>query len=93
MSIPDYEELSPWKKFQAEVHYNNLKQEHSASEVRECDRSESTTNPSDLSTLDEPSLTILINHYVKLRDKLPESLPVRDRLVELQQELLKRNQE
>ena len=52
--------------------------------------SESTTNPSDLSTLDEPSLQTLINHYLSVREKLPDSVRVRDRLVELQQELLNR---
>ena len=52
------------------------------------------TNPSDLSTLDEPSLQTLINHYLRVREKLPDNLTVRDRLVELQQELLNRsNQE
>jgi len=90
MSIPDYEELIPWKKFQAEVHYDNLKQEHSASEVRECDGSVATTNPSDLSTLDDQSLEVLIQHYLSVTEKLPDNLSVRDRLVELQQELLNR---
>ena len=82
MSIPDYEELSPWKKFQAEVHYDNLKQEHSGSVA--------TTNPSDLSTLDDISIQTLIDHYLRVREKLPDNLRVRDRLVELQQELLNR---
>lgn len=49
-----------------------------------------STNPSDLSTLDEPSLQTLINHYLSVAQKLPDSVHVRDRLVELQQELLKR---
>jgi hypothetical protein len=48
------------------------------------------TNPSDLSTLDEPSLQTLIDHYLSVREKLPDNLTVRDRLVELQQELLNR---
>jgi hypothetical protein len=53
-----------------------------------------STNPSDLSTLDEPSLQTLIDHYLSVREKLPDNLRVRDRLVELQQELLNRsNQE
>ena len=52
------------------------------------------TNPADLSTLDEPSLQTLIDHYLSVREKLPDNLRVRDRLVELQQELLNRsNQE
>lgn len=48
------------------------------------------TDPSNLSTLDEPSLTILINHYLRVREKLPDSVTVRDRLIELQDELLNR---
>jgi len=49
-----------------------------------------TTNPSDLSTLDEPSLQTLIDHYLRVREKLPDSVTVRDRLIELQDELLNR---
>ena len=49
-----------------------------------------TTDPSDLSTLDEPSLQTLIDHYLSVLEKLPDSVRVRDRLVELQQELLNR---
>ena len=48
------------------------------------------TNPADLSTLDEPSLQTLIDHYLSVAQKLPDNLRVRDRLVELQQELLSR---
>ena len=48
------------------------------------------TNPEHLETLDEPSLQILIDHYLRVREKLPDNLTVRDRLVELQQELLNR---
>ena len=48
------------------------------------------TNPADLSTLDEPSSQTLIDHYLRVREKLPDNLTVRDRLVELQQELLNR---
>ena len=49
-----------------------------------------TTNPEHLETLDEPSLQTLIDHYLRVREKLPDNLTVRDRLVELQQELLNR---
>jgi hypothetical protein len=49
-----------------------------------------STNPSDLSTLDEPSLQTLIDHYLRVREKLPDSVTVRDRLIELQDELLSR---
>ena len=48
------------------------------------------TNPSDLSTLDEPSLQTLIDHYLSVAQKLPDNLSVRDRLIELQDELLNR---
>jgi len=48
------------------------------------------TNPEHLETLDEPSLQTLIDHYLKLKHQMPDNLSVRDRLVELQQELLNR---
>jgi len=48
------------------------------------------TNPSDLSTLDEPSLQTLIDHYLSVKERLPDNLRVRDRLIELQDELLSR---
>ena len=50
----------------------------------------SNTDPSNLSTLDEPSLQTLIDHYLSVQHRLPDNLTVRDRLVELQQELLNR---
>jgi hypothetical protein len=49
-----------------------------------------STNPEHLETLDEPSLQTLIDHYLKLKHQMPDNLSVRDRLVELQQELLNR---
>lgn len=49
-----------------------------------------STNPSDLSTLDDISIQTLIDHYLTVADKLPDNVTVRDRLVELQQELIKR---
>ena len=48
------------------------------------------TDPSDLSTLDEPSLQTLIDHYLSVKQKLPDSVSVRDRLIELQDEQLNR---
>jgi len=48
------------------------------------------TDPSNLSTLDEPSLQTLIDHYLSVKERLPDNVSVRDRLVELQQELLSR---
>jgi hypothetical protein len=50
----------------------------------------SNTNPEHLETLDEPSLQTLIDHYLSVAQKLPDNVTVRDRLVELQQELLNR---
>jgi hypothetical protein len=48
------------------------------------------TDPSKLETLDDISIQTLIDHYLRVREKLPDNLRVRDRLVELQQELLNR---
>ena len=48
------------------------------------------TNPEHLETLDDISIQTLIDHYLTVREKLPDNLTVRDRLVELQQELLNR---
>jgi hypothetical protein len=48
------------------------------------------TNPEHLETLDDISIQTLIDHYLKLQEQLPTSLRVRDRLLELQQELLSR---
>jgi len=49
-----------------------------------------TTNPEHLESLDDISIQTLIDHYLKLQEQLPTSLRVRDRLLELQQELLNR---
>ena len=68
---------------------NNTK-EHSASEVRECDGSVATTNPSDLSTLDDQSLEVLIQHYLSVQHRLPDNLTVRERLLELEREQFNR---
>ena len=48
------------------------------------------TNPEHLESLDEPSLQTLIDHYLKLKHQMPDNLSVRDRLIELQDELLNR---
>ena len=48
------------------------------------------TDPSKLETLDDISIQTLIDHYLRVLEKLPDSVRVRDRLVELQQELLSR---
>jgi hypothetical protein len=49
-----------------------------------------TTNPSDLSTLDDISIQTLIDHYLSVAEKLTDNVTVRDRLIELQDELLSR---
>jgi hypothetical protein len=49
-----------------------------------------TTNPEHLETLDDISIQTLIDHYLSVAQKLPDNVTVRDRLVELQQELLNR---
>ena len=48
------------------------------------------TNPEHLETLDDESLNVLIKHYLSVKERLPDNLRVRDRLVELQDEQLKR---
>ena len=52
-----------------------------------------TTDPSDLSTLDEPSLQTLIDHYLKLKNQMPDNLSVRERLLELEREQFNREKE
>ena len=52
--------------------------------------SESTTNPSDLSTLDDQSLEVLIQHYLNVQHRLPDNLTVRERLLELEREQFNR---
>ena len=48
------------------------------------------TDPSNLKTLDDQSLEVLIQHYLSVQKRLPDNVRVRDRLIELQQELLNR---
>lgn len=71
---------------------NNTK-EHSASVVRECDGSVATTNPSNLSTLDDQSLEVLIQHYLSVQHRLPDNITVRERLLELEREQFERERE
>jgi hypothetical protein len=52
--------------------------------------SESTTNPSDLSTLDDQSLEVLIQHYLSVQHRLPDNITVRERLLELEREQFER---
>ena len=49
-----------------------------------------TTDPSDLSTLDDQSLEVLIQHYLKLKHRMPDNLSVRERLLELEREQFNR---
>ena len=49
-----------------------------------------TTDPENLPSLDDESLQALITHYTGLKYKLTDNLRVRERLVELQDEQLKR---
>jgi hypothetical protein len=48
------------------------------------------TNPSDLSTLDDQSLEVLIQHYLSVQHRLPDNLTVRERLLELEREQFNR---
>lgn len=48
------------------------------------------TDPSKLETLDDISIQTLIDHYLSVQKRLPDNVRVRDRLIELQQELLSR---
>jgi len=49
-----------------------------------------TTDPENLPSLDDESLQALITHYTGLKYKLTDNVRVRERLVELQDEQLKR---
>jgi hypothetical protein len=52
-----------------------------------------TTNPSDLSTLDDQSLEVLIQHYLSVQQRLPDNLTVRERLLELEREQFNRERD
>ena len=67
--------------------------EHLLNIVNKCDRSVATTNPSDLSTLDDQSLEVLIQHYLSVQHRLPDNLTVRERLLELEREQFDREKE
>ena len=49
-----------------------------------------TTDPENLPSLDDASLDALIQHYLSLKQRLTDNVRVRERLVELQDEQLKR---
>jgi hypothetical protein len=44
-----------------------------------------------MNDLDNDHIKALIHHYLSVRDKLPDNLTVRDRLEELQAELINRS--
>ena len=52
-----------------------------------------STNPSDLSTLDDQSLEVLIQHYLNVQHRLPDNLTVRERLLELEREQFNRERD
>ena len=52
-----------------------------------------TTDPENLPSLDDASLDALIQHYLSLKQRLTDNVRVRERLVELQDEQLKRQTE
>ena len=64
--------------------------EHLLNSVNKCDRSVATTDPSNLSTLDDQSLEVLIQHYLSVQNRLPDNLTVRERLLELEREQFNR---
>ena len=43
-----------------------------------------------MNDLDNDHIKALIHHYLSVRDKLPDNLTVRDRIEELQEELINR---
>ena len=49
-----------------------------------------TTDTENLPSLDDASLDALIQHYLSLKQRLTDNVRVRERLVELQDEQLKR---
>ena len=52
-----------------------------------------TTDPSDLSTLDDQSLEVLIQHYLSVVQKLPSNITARERLLELEREQFNRERD
>ena len=51
------------------------------------------TNPSDLSTLDDQSLEVLVQHYLSVQQRMPNNITVRERLLELEREQFEREKE
>ena len=68
---------------------NNLTEELLTSETSNGDMSKANTFL-DMNDLDNDHIRALIHHYLSVREKLPDNLTVRDRLEELQAELINR---
>lgn len=51
------------------------------------------TDPSNLETLDDQSLEVLIQHYLSVQNRLPNNITVRERLLELEREQFERERE
>jgi hypothetical protein len=52
-----------------------------------------TTDPSDLSTLDDQSLEVLIQHYLSVQQRMPNNITARERLLELEREQFERERD
>lgn len=48
------------------------------------------TDPSNLKTLDDQSLEVLVQHYLSVVQKLPSNITARERLLELEREQFNR---
>ena len=48
------------------------------------------TDPSNLKTLDDQSLEVLIQHYLNVQHRMPDNITVRERLLELEREQFNR---
>jgi len=68
---------------------NTLTEELLTSETSNGDMSKANTFL-DMNDLDNDHIRALIHHYLSVREKLPDNLTVRDRLEELQAELINR---
>jgi hypothetical protein len=51
------------------------------------------TDPSNLSTLDDQSLEVLVQHYLSVQQRMPNNLTVRERLLELEREQFERERD
>ena len=51
------------------------------------------TDPSNLETLDDQSLEVLIQHYLSVQQRMPNNITVRERLLELEREQFNRERD